>query len=270
METIEIIGYLSTLLIGVSLGLIGSGGSILTIPVMVYLFAINPTSATSYSLLLVGATALVGALQKLKKGEVELKTALLFGAPAVAAVFLTRKLLIPLIPFQFEFLSLNLKRDQLLLGLFAVLMLLAALSMLRKKSPAAQNESPQPLTISPMIVLLEGFITGIITGLVGAGGGFLIIPALVVFGKLPMKVAVGTSLLIIAAKSLIGFLGDIGNPDITIDYLFITILIIIASLGLYLGIYLSKFIDGKRLAKGFGYFVLLMGAFVISKEIIGF
>jgi len=270
MEIIEIIGYFCTLFIGISLGLIGSGGSILTIPLLVYLFSIDPTSATSYSLILVGATALVGAFKKIQKGEVELKTAFLFGTPAVAAVYLTRKVLLPLIPFQFELMGFTLKRDQLLLGLFGLLMLLAAASMLKKRKEPSENKDQNGGGISPSLVVLEGFITGIVTGLVGAGGGFLIIPALVVLGKIPMKIAVGTSLLIVSFKSIIGFLGDLGNPAISIDYFFLVQLIAISICGLFVGIYLSKFIDGKRLARGFGFFVLFMGAFVISKEVIGF
>ena len=208
----EIVGYLAALVIGLSLGLIGGGGSILTVPVLVYLFHVNPEVATAYSLFIVGATSLVGVYPKYRLGDVNFKTALIFGVPSIAAVYLTRLLLVPMIPKTLFIVGdFHFTKALFLMLLFAVLMVFASISMIRKPKNPRLSEGPQVFNYP--LILLEGTIVGILTGLVGAGGGFLIIPALVVLSNLPMKQAVGTSLLIIAAKSLIGFTGDLGkNP----------------------------------------------------------
>ena len=267
METLEVLGYLFTVLIGLSLGLIGSGGSILTIPVLVYLFQIDAISATSYSLVLVGATALIGAARKQRAGEVNWKVALIFGAPAIIAVYLTRKILMPAIPEAVALSGFVLERDFMILVFFALLMLSAAFSMLKKKPVPKETSEAKEGHRSPVLIVGEGLVTGIVTGLVGAGGGFLIIPALVILGKLPMKIAVGTSLAIISMKSLIGFLGDHNNPDIQIDFGFLLLLILLSSAGMMLGVWLSKRIDGAKLKRGFAFFVLLMAIFMLIREI---
>ncbi len=204
----EIIGYLASALIGISLGLIGGGGSILTVPVLVYLFHIPPVEATAYSLFIVGITSLVGSYPKYTKGLVNIKTALIFGGPSILAVFLTRKFLVPSIPDElFTFNSIVVTKSILMMLLFAVLMVFASISMIRD-GKTNQNTTKN---MNYTMILVEGSIVGVLTGLVGAGGGFLIIPALVLFTGLPMKEAIGTSLIIIAAKSLIGFTGDLGH-----------------------------------------------------------
>jgi len=264
---IEIIGYLASLLIGISLGLIGGGGSILTVPVLVYLFGVNPVLATSYSLFIVGSTSLVGALPKYKQGLVNLKTALIFGIPSIAAVYGTRKFLVPLIPEEvFTVGDFLVTKSILMMVLFAVLMVFASYSMIVSKKATEEDDivdAPQKFNY-PMI-LLEGAVVGVLTGLVGAGGGFLIIPALVIFSKLPMKQAVGTSLLIIAAKSLFGFTGDLGH--FTMDWKLLGIVTILAIAGIFIGNKLSHKISGEKLKKGFGWFVLVMGIYIIVKEL---
>jgi len=261
----EIIGYLASALIGISLGLIGGGGSILTVPVLVYLLDVNAVEATAYSLFIVGSTALVGAYPKYKQGLVNVKTAIIFGIPSIIAVFLTRKLLVPAIPTElFSVGGLLITKSILMMLLFAVLMVFASVSMIKdQKVGSAKNNADQKFNY-PMI-LLEGAVVGMLTGLVGAGGGFLIIPALVLFTGLPMKEAVGTSLLIIAAKSLIGFTGDLGHFEMNWSLLIIVSSIAIA--GIFLGNYLSLKIDGAKLKKGFGWFVLVMGVYIIIKEL---
>lgn len=261
----EIIGYLASALIGISLGLIGGGGSILTVPVLVYLLDVNAVEATAYSLFIVGSTALVGAYPKYKQGLVNVKTAIIFGIPSIIAVFLTRKLLVPAIPTElFSVGGLLITKSILMMLLFAVLMVFASVSMIKdQKVGSAKNNADQKFNY-PMI-LLEGAVVGMLTGLVGAGGGFLIIPALVLFTGLPMKEAVGTSLLIIAAKSLIGFTGDLGHFEMNWSLLIIVSSIAIA--GIFLGNYLSLKIDGAKLKKGFGWFVLVMGIYIIIKEL---
>ena len=260
----EIFGYLASLVIGVSLGLIGGGGSILTVPVLVYLFHVDPVIATAYSLFIVGLTSLVGVFPKYRLGEVNFKTALIFGIPSISAVFLTRSFLVPLIPKVLlsvgEF---QLTKPLMMMLLFAVLMVFASVSMIRKPATVTSNQGPQVFNY-PMIIA-EGTIVGLLTGLVGAGGGFLIIPALVILSKLPMKQAVGTSLLIIAAKSLIGFTGDLGKT--TMDWPLLLMISGLAIVGIFIGSFLAKRIDADRLKKGFGWFVLVMGIYIIVKEL---
>jgi uncharacterized protein len=263
----EIIGYIASVFIGISLGLIGGGGSILTLPVLVYLFGVDPVLATAYSLFIVGATSLVGAFPKYKQGTVNLKTALIFGAPAIAAVYATRAFLVPLIPAEvFTIGSFTVTKSILMMILFAVLMVFASISMIREKKQTNGNssESGEQKFNYPMI-LLEGTVVGLLTGLVGAGGGFLIIPALVLFSKLPMKQAVGTSLLIIAAKSLIGFTGDLSHYQM--DWKLLLIVTALAIAGIFIGNKLSHKIPGEKLKKGFGWFVLIMGMYIIVKEL---
>jgi uncharacterized membrane protein YfcA len=260
-----IIGYIASILIGISLGLIGGGGSILTVPVLVYLFHIDPVQATAYSLFIVGASSLVGAWPKYKQGFVNLKTAIIFGIPSIAAVFATRKFIVPAIPNELgEFAGIAITKSLLMMMLFAVLMVAASFSMIRsKKNKETELEGEQKFNYP--LILIEGALVGILTGLVGAGGGFLIIPALVMLSKLPMKQAVGTSLLIIAAKSLIGFTGDLGNR--TMDWTLLLTVTALAIAGIFIGDKLSKRIDGNKLKTGFGWFVLVMGLYIIAQQL---
>jgi uncharacterized membrane protein YfcA len=261
----EIAGYLAAAFIGLALGLIGGGGSILTVPVLVYLFGIDMTVASAYSLFIVGATSLVGSWQKYRAGLVELKTALVFGLPSIVAVYLTRAYLVPAIPeVMAEWGGLEIGRNLLLMLLFAALMVFAAFSMIR---PGNTKSSSPETGFRYGLILLEGSVVGVLTGLVGAGGGFLIIPALVLFTGLSMKKAVGTSLVIIAAKSLLGFTGDLGHlqPDWTL-LLSVTAL---AIAGIFIGNRLADRIDGEKLKKGFGWFVLVMGIYILLKELMG-
>lgn len=261
----EIAGYLASLIIGVSLGLIGGGGSILTVPVLVYLFGVSPVTATAYSLFIVGSTSLVGVFPKYRNGEVNLKTALIFGIPSIAAVYATRAFIVPAIPTEvFSIGTFVVTKSLLMMMLFAILMVFASVSMIRNKKCVDCPENGEQKFNYPMI-LLEGAVVGVLTGLVGAGGGFLIIPALVLLSKLPMKQAVGTSLLIIAAKSLIGFTGDLGKTQMDWTLLFSVTGLAIA--GIFLGNILSKKVSADSLKKGFGWFVLVMGIYIIIKEL---
>ncbi len=261
----EIIGYLASVLIGISLGLIGGGGSILTVPVLVYLFHVEPVQATAYSLFIVGASSLVGAWPKYKQGFVDLKTAIIFGIPSIVSVYATRKLLVPAIPSDLgEFGGLLVTKSLMMMLLFAILMIAASFSMIRSKS-SKETITEDGQKFNYPLILLEGALVGMLTGLVGAGGGFLIIPALVMLSKLPMKQAVGTSLLIIAAKSLIGFTGDLGNS--TMNWTLLLSVSALAIAGIFLGDRLSKRIDGNQLKKGFGWFVLVMGLYIIIQQL---
>lgn len=263
----EIVGYIASLLIGLSLGLIGGGGSILTVPVLVYLFGVDPVSATAYSLFIVGATSLVGVYPKYRAAEVNLKTAIIFGIPSILAVYATRAWIVPAIPKEvFHLGDFVVTKALLMMMLFAVLMVFASVSMIRDKKQAAASDENAVQDFNYPMILLEGTIVGILTGLVGAGGGFLIIPALVLFSKLPMKQAVGTSLLIIAAKSLIGFTGDLGN--MVMDWTLLLSVAALAIVGIFIGNGLSKKIAASSLKKCFGWFVLVMGVYIILKELL--
>lgn len=277
----EILGYVAALFIGLSLGLIGGGGSILTVPVLVYLIGLNPVISTAYSLFIVGLTSLVGSYKFYKNGLVSLKTAVAFGIPSIVAVYLTRRYIVPAIPENvFTVGDLVVTKGLLLMLLFAGLMVFASISMIRKKKsptqPVDENIDTNPEIASPNGqhpqprfnyggILAEGLVVGTLTGLVGAGGGFLIIPALVLFSKLDMKMAVGTSLLIIAAKSLFGFVGDIFNYEI--DWLFLGIFSVISIAGIFAGTFLSTKIHADKLKTAFGWFVLAMGIYIIGKEL---
>jgi uncharacterized membrane protein YfcA len=259
-----IAGYFASLVIGVSLGLIGGGGSILTVPVLVYLFGVDPVLATAYSLFIVGSTSLIGVLPKYKNREVNVKTAILFGIPSIVSVYATRAFLVPAIPdVVFSVSSFVVTKGMMMIMLFALLMIFASLSMIRENHKDNVEETKQVFNY-PMI-LLEGSVVGLLTGLVGAGGGFLIIPALVIFSKLPMKQAVGTSLLIIAAKSLFGFTGDLGKQYI--DWQLLLTVTALAIIGILLGNALSKKVSAQSLKKGFGWFVLVMGIYIILVEL---
>lgn len=260
----EFVGYLASIVIGISLGLIGGGGSILTVPVLVYLFRIDAVLATSYSLFIVGTTSVIGSVTYFKKGLVNIKTAIVFGIPSILAVFLTRAFLVPAIPLEvFQVGSLLITKSILLMLLFAVLMIFASYSMIKKEN-IKEEKIEQPQVFNYPMILLEGMVVGVLTGLVGAGGGFLIIPALVVLSKLPMKEAIGTSLVIIAAKSLIGFFGE--HSGAIIQWVFLSKVTFFAIVGIFIGITISKKIDGAKLKPAFGWFVLVMGIYILLKE----
>lgn len=266
----DIIGYIASIFIGISLGLIGGGGSILTVPVLVYLFGIGAEMSTAYSLFIVGSTALVGGIRNASLGNVNYKTAVVFTIPAFIAVYATRAYLVPAIPEEiFTAGSFTLTKDIAIMVFFAIVMLAASVSMIRnkRKDGGDEDENQEPEFNVPAIIA-EGTVVGVLTGIVGAGGGFLIIPALVLFAKLPMKKAVGTSLLIIAAKSLIGFIGDVQRFGSEIDWTLLLTVTAIAIAGIFIGIYLTKFIDGKKLKKGFGWFVLVMAVYIILRQVL--
>lgn len=263
----EILGYILASLVGISLGLIGSGGSILTVPILVYVMGVNPVLATAYSLFIVGSTALVGGVQSAIQKKVDFKTVLIFGIPSIAAVYATRMWLVPVIPKElFTIGTLVITKAIALMVLFAVVMILASISMIRSGKNKNEIDENAPMKYNYPMILLEGSVVGLLTGLVGAGGGFLIIPALVLLARMPMKLAVGTSLFIIAAKSLIGFIGDLQGSEV-IDWKLLGSFTAFAVAGIFLGIYLSKKISGEKLKKAFGWFVLIMGIYIIVKEI---
>ena len=261
----EYIGYLSSILIGVILGLIGSGGSILTIPVLVYLFSVDVVLATTYSLLIVGVTSAIGSMNYLRRNLVNRKLVILFGLPSVVSVLVTRAFLLPAIPTNIVSVgSLEINKSLLLLLFFAVLMIVAAIYMIWK--PREIKTKPGSHTNGKFgRIIFQGMAIGLVTGLVGAGGGFLIVPSLIIFQKLSIKEAIGTSLVIIATNALLGF---IGTPDKSnIDWQFLMLISMLAITGIFIGMRLSKRVDQATLKPAFGCFVLLMGLYIILREI---
>ncbi|MFB9862359.1 sulfite exporter TauE/SafE family protein [Rufibacter immobilis] len=267
-EKMEILGYMMALLIGLSLGLTGSGGSILTVPILVYLMGLNPVLATSYSLFVVGATSTVGGVRFFRRGLVHVKALLLFGLPSLLTIYLTRVFLLPALP---EVLlragRVVITKEMFVMVLFSLLMVAAAYSMVRSGSPKAKTaeRTGQARSVRYGWVLAQALLVGLISGLVGAGGGFLIIPALVLFLRLDMKMAVGTSLVLIAGNSLVGFLGDMLHY--TINWTFLLTFSALSVSGIYLGSAFAHKIDSQALKRGFGWFILVMGVFILFKEI---
>lgn len=261
----ELLGYTAALLIGVTLGVIGGGGSILTVPVFVYLLGLNPVVATAYSLFVVGSTSLFGSFKNFKSGDIEFKTAVVFALPSLLSVYLTRKYIIynlPDILFQNE--QFIITKNLALMVLFALIMLMTSYSMIKKDFCKLCGSDGK--TFSYPLIITEGLVVGVLTGLVGAGGGFLIIPALVIFAKLPIKKAIATSLIIIAFKSLFGFVGDVEN--LAIDWLLLLPFTGLSIVGIFLGIQIGKHTNDEKLKKSFGWFVLGMGVFILIKELL--
>ena len=256
----EILGYIGALCIGLVLGLTGGGGSILTVPILVYLMSINPVTATAYSLFIVGTTSTFGAIQNYRKNLVDIKNGFIFAIPSFIAVYLTRKFIVPRIPEIIIESPILITKNTFLMLFFAVIMIFGALSVLKKKSQDNNNEEKRNL----ILIGIQTFTIGIIIGLVGAGGGFLIIPSLILFAKLPMRKAVGTSLFIIAMNSLVGFIGDVQNLEI--DWVFLLTFSAISVVGIFIGMYLTKYTNESQLKKIFAYFVLVMAAIILLKE----
>lgn len=256
----EILGYVGALFIGLVLGLTGGGGSILTVPILVYLISISPVTATAYSLFIVGTTSTFGAIQNYRKNLVDIKNGFIFAIPSFIAVYLTRKFIVPRIPEIIIESPILITKNTFLMLFFAVIMIFGALSVLKKKSQDPNNEEKRNL----ILIGIQTFTIGIIIGLVGAGGGFLIIPSLILFAKLPMRKAVGTSLFIIAMNSLVGFIGDVQN--LVIDWTFLLTFSAISVVGIFIGMYLTKYTNESQLKKIFAYFVLVMAAIILLKE----
>lgn len=259
----EVIGFLLSILIGISLGLIGSGGSILTIPILVYVLLVSPSDATTYSLFVVGASALVGSINGAKNNLLDYKTAVYFGLPSVIAVFVMRKFLVPLLPNNlFNLSNFIITKDLLIMLVFSLLMILASFSMIRKR----KDDADESQEINYNSLIIKGIFVGLLTGFVGVGGGFLIIPALIFTAKLPMKKAVATSLIIIVCNSLIGFLGSISHTKI--EWNFLLLFTAFSIIGIFIGQFLSAKIANEKLKPVFGWFVLLTGIYIIIKELI--
>jgi uncharacterized membrane protein YfcA len=262
----EIAGYLASILIGISLGLVGSGGSILTVPVLIYLFGIEPLSATVYSLFIVGSTSLVGVLARYREGLVNFRIAILFALPSVVTVFITRRFLVPAIPDTVLTVgNLVISKSVFLLLFFSLLMLAASVSMIRGNERIKTSDEKKQ-SINYLALSLQGAFIGVITGMVGAGGGFLIVPALFIFSNIPIKHAIGTSLLVIMINSFTGFTSS--TSLLSLNWTLLLSVTILAVGGIIIGNYFSAKIPSGNLKKGFGWFVLLMGISILFKELL--
>lgn len=268
MEILDVFGYIGAFVVGLVLGITGSGGSILSMPILVYLFKFNAVTASAYSLFIVGVTALTGSFQNFKKKLINYRTTILFSTSAVISVYVTRKYLIGLIP---EIILSNniivIKKDQLIMVLFGILMLFAGFLMI-KKTPRTIMKFKKTKTITPnkLLIFFEGSIIGFLTGLIGAGGGFIIIPILVILSNLKMQSAIATSLLIISTKSLIGFIGDVQN--LIIEWDFLIIFTSISIFGIIVGQLIRKKVMENQLKKIFGSFVFVIGILILLREVI--
>jgi len=264
---LETLGYFSAIFVGIVLGLIGAGGGILTVPIMVYLMKVNPVTATVYSLFIVGSTTLIGSLAYIKNGLINFKISFAFAIPSVISIFITRKFILPSLPeVIIKANDFTITKDHAGLFFFAIIMILSSVSMITRS--VMERDMNTPMQSKDYITLFfYGILVGLIAGLTGAGGGFLIVPALVILAKIPVKSAVGTSLLIISANSLSGFLGDLYGSYL-IDWKMLLLFLAFAISGILLGSYLIKFIPGKKIKKTFGWFVLIMGIYIISKELL--
>jgi len=261
----EFVGYILAILTGISLGLIGGGGSILTIPILVYLLGVEAAeTAPAYSLFIVGIASLIGVFVKTKDDQVDFKAAAYFGVPTVIAIFITRHYIVPSIPdtiLNFEYLVLS--KRLFIMGFFSIIMIASAFIMIKGERKIDEIQLDKK---APILNFFGGLGIGSLTGLIGAGGGFIIIPALIKIGNLSMKTAIGTSLAIITMNSFFGFLGSIDR--ITIDWKLIILFTLLASSGIFVGTFFSKKINNATLKKGFGYFILVVGVFILVKELL--
>ena len=264
----EIAGYLAAIFIGIVLGMMGGGGSILTVPVLVYLFHVDAITATTYSLFIVGVTSMIGGTRAYVKKQVDFKSVSEFGIPSIFSIFITRHYILPAIPEKlFSIGSLELTRDTLLMIVFALLMLTASAFMISNADEEKEQKNTSESRNGGILPLaLWGLGIGFITGLLGAGGGFLIIPALVLFVKLPMKTAIGTSLVIIAINSIFGFLFSLKQTHL--DWKILLSFTGLAIVGIYVGGLWAEKIPGKTLKKWFAAFVVVMGIYIIVKELL--
>ncbi|RNC86706.1 MAG: sulfite exporter TauE/SafE family protein [Winogradskyella sp.] len=263
----EIIGYLGALLVGLVLGLIGGGGSILTVPILVYLLGFNPIIATAYSLFIVGSTATIGTLRNLKDRYIDFKTAIVFAIPSIITVYVVRSFVIPNLPkVFFEIGEFKFTNSIFIMLFFALVMFLAGWSMIKSKPIIEEKELIKLDKVHYFTIITQAIGIGVLAGLVGAGGGFLIVPALVLLVKLPIKKAINTSLFIIAIQSLIGFLGDVKTLDI--DWEFLLIFTGISIIGIFIGLSIAKKMSAKNLKTYFGYFTIVMAIIISFKELL--
>lgn len=261
------VGYIFAILVGVSLGLIGSGGSILAVPILVYVFGVDALEATTMSLFIVGSTAFVGGITNLLSNKIHWKTIAIFGLPTLIVVYLTRNWILPKIPDVLaRFNQFTLTKDMFLMVLFGLVMLVASFAMIRpiNKKKTLVIDFPEPINYT--LLFMMSLLIGIVTGLVGAGGGFLIVPALIYFAKLSMKRAVATSLFLIFINAYFGFFISVSDFN-EINWPILSFFTFFSIFGIFVGQRIAKRVDGDKLKGGFGWFVLIMGFIIVFSEL---
>ncbi|WP_312337904.1 sulfite exporter TauE/SafE family protein [Sphingobacterium sp.] len=268
MELIFIAGFLLAVLVGLSMGLMGSGGSILTLPIFVYIFHIEPQFALDYSLFSIGVLALVGSISPLKKHEIDLKTTAIFLIPSLVSVYLTKRYLLVAIPELFQVEGIEISRNHIIMLLFSIVILISATAMVR---------GGKQVHISPFVgglgqilkIILVGLLVGIMTGLVGAGGGFIIVPALVLLLGIPLKHAIATSLFIIGLNASFGLIANYHFLE-HMNWVILTTFTLITLIGLQIGSKWKDKLDAAKLKNIFGYFLISIGILIFVFEIIQF
>ena len=263
----EVLGYFAAFFMGIVLGVIGGGGSILTVPILVYMMDITPVVSTGYSLLIVGLTAAFGAYRYYRQGMINVNSALTFAVPSIVAVYVTRAFIMPAIPDPIMTSPFIIGKGIAIMVLFAFLMISSAIMMFRNSKKLTSLQTPSQIPPHPTgLIILEGAIVGFVTGILGAGGGFLIIPALVLLRGMPMKEAVAASLLIIALKSLIGFIGDI-QSGIVLEMPLLAFFVGATLSGMFLAIHISEKLDGKKIQQFFACFTFIIACIILCKEL---
>lgn len=255
---------------GLLLGALGGGGSILALPIFVYVLGIEPILATTYSLFVVGVSSSFGAFKSFKNKLVDFNAFIYFGIASIISVVITRAFILDLVPDIINLPLISLTKGKFVMLLFSILMLGAAISMIINKNEAKPQEKiiqSRSNLIDKILLILQGLFDGLITGLVGAGGGFLIVPTLVLISKIDVKIAVATSLAIISIKTIIGFISSY-KPNTNIDFTFLTIFTLIAIFGIILGLKLATKIKEEQTKKYFGYFLIIASFYIFYKEFI--
>lgn len=256
--------YALALIMGFSLGLLGGGGSILTVPILVYIAGVQPLRATGYSLFIVGLTALFGTIVNVRHSLVRFREGLIFSVPAFAVVYTIRAFILPMIPDTIHIGTVSILKATLLMLFFAAIMMAAGISMLLPRNDAEGVHS-----VNYLKIIVSGIIVGLITSFVGAGGGFLIVPSLVLLLRIPIREAVATSLFIITLNSMVGFIGDLSTGAM-IDWSFLLTFVIISIIGMAIGTNVASKINPLITKKIFAYFIIVMSIFITSKEIFQF
>ena len=260
---ILIIGYVLSFFTGIVINLLGGGGSIMTVPILVYLFSVDPYLATSYSMFLVGLSSWLATIDNAKKKMIIYKLAFVFALPDLIVTYLIRKFLLPILPnVIFTYDNITLTKQSSIMLIFASLMMVASVNSLRSKK---EPSTIRPTEFNYPLIIIQGMLVGLVTGLVGAGGGFLIIPAFVIASKVPMNIAIYTSSLVIAISTTIGFIGDF-NPQIDINWKFLLIYTAITISGVFAINPFKKKIGNHALRKTFGYLIFILSLVIFYIE----
>ncbi|HPQ07705.1 MAG TPA: sulfite exporter TauE/SafE family protein [Bacteroidia bacterium] len=266
----EVIGYILAVFIGIVLGLFGSGGAIISFPVLVYFMGISPELAGNYTLLIVGISALVGTIKQLKEKTLDIKVAISFSIPLLLSFFITKKIILPAIPSKIlETNALTFTKDNLIMSLFVITLSVIIYKMLNKDSNEQSSHTTSIQSTFNLKYLIQSFLVGFLSASIGAGGGFIIVPALMSIYKLPIKNATSTSLFVITINAFIGTLLNIHHfqsEHITM----IVVFTILSIIGIFIGIYLNKIANVLTLKKSYAYFLIIILFSTISTEIYKF